>query len=71
MPPQQLVLGVPAYARSYTLRSSSNSFLGAPVTGPGQPGPYTKVSGFLSYQEVGRIRLLPYVYTLNVVHKVF
>lgn len=52
IPPRQLVLGVPAYARSYTLRSSTSNGLGASVSGPGEPGPYTKVAGFLSYNEI-------------------
>lgn len=45
-------MGVPAYARSYTLRSTSNAAVGALVTGPGLPGPYTGLPGFLAYNEV-------------------
>ncbi|XP_026329984.1 probable chitinase 10 isoform X2 [Hyposmocoma kahamanoa] len=52
MPPRQLVMGVPAYARSYTLRSASNAAVGALVAGPGQPGLYTDFPGFLAYNEV-------------------
>lgn len=52
LPPRHVVLGIPAYGRSYTLRSASNTALGAPVTGPGEPGPYTRVPGLLAYYEV-------------------
>lgn len=45
-------MGVPAYARSYTLRSASNAAVGALVSGPGQPGLYTDLPGFLAYNEV-------------------
>ncbi|KAM3963585.1 chitinase-related protein 1 isoform 2-T3 [Aphomia sociella] len=51
VPARLLVLSVPAYARSYTLRSNSRA-IGAPVAGPGQPGDYTAVPGFLAYYEV-------------------
>ncbi|KAF9410960.1 hypothetical protein HW555_010092 [Spodoptera exigua] len=52
LPPRHVVLGIPGYGRSYTLRSASNSALGAPVTGPGEPGPYTRVPGLLAYYEI-------------------
>lgn len=54
LPPRHVVLGIPAYARSYSLRSAASAGLGAPVTGPGEPGPYTQVPGFLAYYEVSR-----------------
>ncbi|KAL0842015.1 hypothetical protein ABMA28_014232 [Loxostege sticticalis] len=52
VPVQQLVVGVPAYARSYTLRSTGSSSVKAPVTGPGLPGHFTRVPGFLAYYEI-------------------
>lgn len=52
LPPSKLVLNVPAYARTYTLRSASNALPGAPVSGPGEPGHCTGVAGFLAYYEV-------------------
>lgn len=51
-PASKLMLGMPAYGRSFTLASSSDSGVGAPATGPGAPGPYTKEKGILVYFEV-------------------
>ncbi|XP_059054390.1 probable chitinase 10 [Achroia grisella] len=51
VPARLLVLGVPAYSRSYTLRGAERD-VGAPSVGPGQPGDYTAISGFLAYYEV-------------------
>lgn len=63
--PRKLVLNVPAYARTYTLRSASNAMPGAPVSGPGEPGHYTQVAGFHAYYEVS-IPTLQKLYFLNV-----
>ncbi|XP_026742791.1 probable chitinase 10 isoform X2 [Trichoplusia ni] len=52
LPPNQVVLGVPAYARSYSLRGAASDTLGAPVSGPGEAGNYTRLPGFLAYYEV-------------------
>ncbi|GAB1285442.1 Chitotriosidase-1 [Apodemus speciosus] len=51
-PASKLILGMPTYGRSFTLASSSDHRVGAPVTGPGAPGPYTKDNGILAYFEV-------------------
>ncbi|GJQ69017.1 hypothetical protein Trydic_g6190 [Trypoxylus dichotomus] len=48
----KVVLGVPAYGASYTLKSSTSNGLGAAIIGPGEPGFYTGQAGFLSYLEV-------------------
>lgn len=56
IPSRKLVMGVPAYARSYTLRSTSNNLPGALVSSPGEPGRYTQVPGLLAYYEVSRIK---------------
>lgn len=61
VPPRQLVMGVPAYARTYTLRRASNSGTGAPIVGPGVPGDNTRVPGFLAYYEVTISILLYYI----------
>ncbi|KAK2497789.1 hypothetical protein MC885_017827, partial [Smutsia gigantea] len=50
-PASKLILGMPTYGRSFTL-ASSDSGVGAPATGPGAPGPFTKEAGVLSYYEV-------------------
>lgn len=52
MPANKLVINVPAYARTYTLRSFSDAIPGEPVSGPGEMGPYTRVPGFMAYYEV-------------------
>ncbi|EDL39629.1 chitotriosidase-1 isoform X1 [Mus musculus] len=50
-PASKLILGMPTYGRSFTLASSSDNGVGAPATGPGAPGPYTKDKGVLAYYE--------------------
>ncbi|XP_068629927.1 probable chitinase 10 [Battus philenor] len=52
VPVRQLVMSVPAYGRSYTLRSELFGHPGAPSAGPGDPGNYTQVRGFLAYYEI-------------------
>ncbi|XP_006159234.1 chitotriosidase-1 [Tupaia chinensis] len=51
-PAHKLVLGMPTYGRSFTLASSSDTRVGAPATGPGTPGPFTKEGGILAYYEL-------------------
>ncbi|KAM7335939.1 hypothetical protein ACRRTK_004432 [Alexandromys fortis] len=40
-PASKLILGMPTYGGSFTLASSSDNRVGALVTGPSTPGPYT------------------------------
>ncbi|KAM9612762.1 chitotriosidase-1 [Trichechus inunguis] len=51
-PANKLILGMPTYGRTFTLASSSDTGVGAPATGPGTPGPFTKEGGVLAYYEV-------------------
>lgn len=51
-PAGKLVLGVPTYGRTFTLASPADSGVGAPATGPGSPGPFTREAGLLAYYEV-------------------
>ncbi|XP_032073151.1 chitotriosidase-1 isoform X1 [Thamnophis elegans] len=50
-PPKKIILGIPAYGRTFTLSTSQNG-VKAPTSGPGTPGVYTKERGFLSYYEI-------------------
>ncbi|XP_069179704.1 chitotriosidase-1 [Procambarus clarkii] len=49
-PAYKLVLGVPLYGRSWTLAGPETS-IGAPATGPGQAGRYTKEPGNMAFFE--------------------
>ncbi|XP_043581613.1 chitinase-3-like protein 1 [Bombus pyrosoma] len=51
-PADKLILGVPAYGRSFTLSSSAYNTIGSPTIGPGRAGPYTQESGMLGYNEI-------------------
>lgn len=48
----KLVLGIPLYGHSFTLTSSSNNKVGAPVTGAGMSGSYTYEAGNMMYLEI-------------------
>ncbi|XP_061486368.1 chitotriosidase-1-like [Rhineura floridana] len=50
-PSEKLIMGMPAYGRSFTL-SSSQTGVNAPASGPGTPGTYTREDGFLAYYEI-------------------
>ncbi|EDS25630.1 chitinase [Culex quinquefasciatus] len=51
-PASKLNLGMPLYGHTFTLASASNNGVGAPVTGPGVKGPYTRADGTLGYNEI-------------------
>lgn len=55
--PQKLALGLAMYGRTFTLSSSSNTALGAPVSGAGNSGPYTQEAGMLGYNEICELQL--------------
>ncbi|XP_001663097.2 chitinase-3-like protein 1 [Aedes aegypti] len=50
-PKEKLILGIPLYGRSFTLANAANSFVGAPVNGPGTAGPYSREPGVMGYNE--------------------
>lgn len=51
-PLAKLVLGVPFYARSYTLANPRLNYIGAPAKGKGEAGPVTATPGVLAYYEI-------------------
>lgn len=52
---EKLVLGIPTYGRTYSLKDASKNHIGAPVEGLGEPGPYTLSSGSLGFNEVRKV----------------
>ena len=51
-PAHKIMLGVAAYGRTFTLKSTAHYGLGAAVRGSGKPGDFTSERGFLAYYEV-------------------
>ncbi|XP_055849978.1 probable chitinase 2 [Episyrphus balteatus] len=49
---EKLLLGVPAYGRTYILKDTRINKLGATSTGKGKEGPFTREKGFLGYNEI-------------------
>ena len=54
-PKHKLVIGIPTYARTFTLRSPAHTSPGAASSGGGAAGTYTRQRGFLAYYEVSHI----------------
>jgi chitinase len=50
--PEKVILGIPTYGRTYTLRNASKNDVGAAVEGAGDAGPYTLSNGSLGFNEV-------------------
>lgn len=48
----KLILGIPAYGRTFTLADPEKHDIGDAISGPGEPGPLTLSSGFLGFHEV-------------------
>ncbi|XP_074833397.1 acidic mammalian chitinase-like [Carettochelys insculpta] len=51
VPAEKLLMGFPTYGRTFRL-SSSDTSVGAPASGAGSSGPYTREAGFLAYYEI-------------------
>lgn len=51
-PRNKLVVGVPTYGRTFTLADGNVNGMGAPATGAGPEGNWTRTAGFYSYYEV-------------------
>ncbi|CAG9772103.1 unnamed protein product [Ceutorhynchus assimilis] len=50
--PAKLNFGIATYARTFTLRDATETGLYADITGGGTPGPYTRMTGVLGYNEI-------------------
>lgn len=48
----KLILGIPFYGQSYTMKRKSQNEPGDRCIGPGDAGPFTCQEGFLSYNEI-------------------
>ncbi|XP_054659846.1 acidic mammalian chitinase-like [Grus americana] len=51
-PAEKLLVGFPTYGHNFNLQNPSDTAVGAPTSGPGPAGPYTKQAGFLAYYEI-------------------
>ena len=51
-PKHKLIMGLATYGRSYTLKNTGNTGLGASASGTGNMGTHTGEKGFLAYYEV-------------------
>ena len=52
MPKVKISMGLATYGRTFKLVNNSDTGIGAPSSGPGDAGNYTRESGFLAYYEV-------------------
>lgn len=48
----KLIMGIPTYGRTYTLKDASQNGVDASVDGLGEPGPFTLSEGSLGFNEV-------------------
>ena len=52
--PEKLIIGVPVYGRTFTLSDRNKIDVGSPAPEGGQPGKYTRESGYMAYYEVSQ-----------------
>ena len=50
--PSKLVIGVPLYGRTFSLADVNKIDVGSPAPRGGQPGKFTRESGYMAYYEV-------------------
>ncbi|GBM66525.1 Chitotriosidase-1 [Araneus ventricosus] len=65
-PKSKIILGMGTYGRSFTLANAANNGLGAPSTGPGMAGPFTRQAGTLGYNEICRDKGWTEVFAENI-----
>ncbi|XP_069488693.1 acidic mammalian chitinase-like [Ambystoma mexicanum] len=51
-PASKLIVGFPTYGHTFILSNPSNTGIGAPTSGAGPAGPYTRQAGFWAYYEI-------------------
>ncbi|NXA53701.1 CHIA chitinase, partial [Nothocercus julius] len=51
-PAEKLLVGFPTYGHNFKLQNPSDTAVGAPTSGPGPAGPYTREAGTLAYYEI-------------------
>ncbi|KAJ7999526.1 hypothetical protein DPEC_G00195340 [Dallia pectoralis] len=51
-PAEKLLVGFPTYGHTFMLASSSQTGVGAPASGAGPAGPFTRQAGFWAYYEI-------------------
>ncbi|XP_077883126.1 acidic mammalian chitinase [Ictidomys tridecemlineatus] len=49
---EKLIVGFPTYGHNFLLRNPSDNGIGAPTSGAGPAGPYTRQAGFWAYYEI-------------------
>ncbi|KAH0516838.1 Acidic mammalian chitinase, partial [Microtus ochrogaster] len=52
VPDEKLIVGFPEYGHNFLLSNPSNNRIGAPTSGAGPAGPYTREAGFWAYYEI-------------------
>lgn len=47
-----MIIGMPTYGLTYILVDPNQAYMGAPTTGKGFSGPWSKTEGLMGYNEV-------------------